>query len=599
MSTYKYVDSALGSGNNDGTSEANAWRGVDAIKTGMETNHAADTVVVYRRTSVFDIGAGSTAADIGPTDDGTAAIPCYHIGMPRAAIPNTTITGADFTNGSRLVDNVAGITPGLRAHGARWITAPDGKKYLITAVLWEFTIDGMAAGAEFELADKLTNTTANPDRYGKVWKFTDNLNTTGLIQAAVDSAVAWVDNDNITSNTGGDAELSANATAVGFLIDREYAGSTVTGTSGKFQIEADEDYAAFHAAGVGASWEADAHDLPKIDFNDGAYQLVLSSDYYFSFRNFYFEDSDDTLGIIRATLSLFVEFIGCIIKQSVKNRMLFSATYQNVILNRFIIEGSGVGNIQNGIQLEASIVTIINGAIYNCGNYGIYELGINVTEKILNLNIGSEITNLSYDIGSLYQCYLKGRDMILGGLNGYVLFANPSKSVTIENYQKTLGINCGFYHGGSWESIAVTSTAANKKLSDTVLKIIPSINIVPSIEDWKQSVFLGVFSLASGSQTIKFWIYNNGCGTLNDTLYSDNIYLKAKYVDSYDDTSEYTQTNVYSAEIDIANAANANDWDYLQVTVNPAVASLVRVELLLAAYHATGYILVDPLRVIS
>jgi len=598
MSTYKYVDSALGSGNNDGTSEANAWRGVDAIKTGMETNHAADTVVVYRRTSVFDPGAGSTAADIAPTDDGTAAIPCYHIGMPRAAIPNTTITGADWTNGSRLVDNVAGITPGLRAHGARWITAPDGKKYLITAVLWEFTIDGMAAGAEFELADKLTNTTANPDRYGKVWKFTDNLSTTGLIQAAVDSAVAWVDNDNITSNTGGDAELSANATAVGFLIDREYAGSTVTGTSGKFQIEADEDYAAFHAAGVGATWEADAHDLPQIDFNDGAYQLSLSTDNYFSFRNFYFENSSDSVGLVSITTDLVTEFVGCIFKQATSAVPALSLSSQRVILNRFILEGSGIGSGQRGLVLTTGDAILKNGAIYNFTGYGIYQIVVALVIAT-NLNVGSEITNGTHDLSVQYQGYFVGRDIILGGLNGEVNILYPGRAVTIENSGKILGANKGYYCGGTWQSIAVTSTAANKKLSDTVLKIIPSVNIVPSIEDWKQSVFLGVFSLASGSQTIKFWIYNNGCGTLNDTLYSDNIYLKAKYVDSYDDTSEYTQTNVYSAEIDIANAANADDWDYLQVTVNPAVASLVRIELLLSAYHATDYILVDPLRVIS
>lgn len=594
--TYKYVDSALGSGANDGSSEANAWRGVDAIKTGLETNHAAETKVIYRRTSVFDIGAGSTAADIAPTDDGTAPKPAYHIGMPRQAIPNTTITEGDWTNGSNSVDNVVGITPGMRAHCGRYITAPDGKKYLITAVLWEFTIDGMAAGAEFAVGEILTNTTQT--KKGKVWKFVDNLDTTGLIQAIVDSSTAWVNNDNITSGGGGDAELSANATAVGFVIDREYAGSTVTGTSGKFQIDEDEDYAELHAAGVGASWEADAHDLPKIDFNDGAYQLILDGDMYFSIRNFYIENSSDVNGILYVTGSTHFELLGCILKQASQNTYLFVASGgESFVIDRCILEGSGSGSSQRGIRYSAVCEgKIKNSAVYNCGDYGLNPTG---SCYIGNVNIGYEMANGDYDIAPAAGTNLWGMNVILGGTVGYILLTQGPR-IQIENYQKILGWHRKWdYFLGYSESVLVTSTNANKKLSDTVLRCYPNVNTVLAISNWKTVLFDGVFRLNSGSQTIKFWIYNDLGQTINDVTAKDNLYLEAIYYDSYDDTSEYTEIKAYSTEIDIADAADADDWDYLQVTVNPAVASDVRVRFIASIYDATDYFLVDPQPVIT
>jgi len=596
--THKYVSTALGSGGNDGSTPADAWRGTSAIKTGLETNHAAETKVWYRRTSEYDEGVVGLNADIAPTDDGTAALPAYHIGWPRAAIANTTITQADWTNGSRIIDNVVGITPGLRAHGARFCTAPDGHKYLITAILWEFTVDGMAAGAEFAVGEILTNTTQT--KKGKVWAFVDNADTTGTIQAVVDSATAWVNNDNITSDGGGDAELSANATAVGFLIDREYAGSTVTGTSGKFQIEADEDYADRPQAGIDAGWDADAHDLPKIDFNDEAYQLVFSSDLYFSLRNFYFENSADTAGIICVTVSNSNQLLGCILKQSSQNTAIITSRYTRFCLSRFIIEGSGAGSTQVGFSPFSSNVgfnTLVDGAIYNCGDSAIYQA---ITTKLKNVNLGSEMANGDEEIETLGG-KIVGTDVILGGTNGYILFPtnNDTDLVSFENFQKILGNHKSWFFGGTWESIAVTSTNANKKLSDTVLKITPSVNFVPSIDDWKTVVFDAEFQLNAGSQTIKFWIYNDLGQTLNDTTAKDNVYLKATYVDSYDDTTEYTQTEAFSTEIDIADAADADDWDYLQVTVNPATASKVRVQLIVSAYDATDYFLIDPQPVIA
>ena len=86
--------------------------------------------------------------------------------------------------------------------------------------------------------------------------------------------------------------------------------------------------------------------------------------------------------------------------------------------------------------------------------------------------------------------------------------------------------------------------------------------------------------------------------TLNDTTATDDIYLQAEYVKSYDDTSEYTQAIATSTEIDILDAADADDWDYLEVTVNPATESKVRLWLKISKYE-TDDIFIDPQVVIS
>ena len=62
-----------------------------------------------------------------------------------------------------------------------------------------------------------------------------------------------------------------------FIIDREYAGSTAANEN--VTISADEDYATRpDVGGLRAAWDADADDLPIIDFNNEAYLLNGSND---------------------------------------------------------------------------------------------------------------------------------------------------------------------------------------------------------------------------------------------------------------------------------------------------------------------------------
>ena len=87
--------------------------------------------------------------------------------------------------------------------------------------------------------------------------------------------------------------------------------------------------------------------------------------------------------------------------------------------------------------------------------------------------------------------------------------------------------------------------------------------------------------------------------TINDGDAKGDIWIKAEYVDSHDDTSEYHIIELFSTESTIAARADDTDWDSLSVTVQPAVASKVRITMYIATYVASGGINVDPLVVIT
>ena len=593
-----FVDDSVVGGLDDGTDwDTNAFNtgGNRGIKTALESaGYTPGDKAWTRRTTVYDEAIAAQNADILPGDDGTAAAPLEFIGWPRPSIPNTEITEGDWTNGSTMVDNVVGISPVRECNQARFATAPDGHQYLITAILWEFTVDGMAGGSEFTVGS-LLNHTVNT-RKGTVYTFVNNLDTTGTIQAVLDAEQTWDNGDNITDADGGDAELSANATAVGFVIDREYAGATVTGVAGLFQIEADEDYATRPDIGaLRTTWDADALNLPIIDFNNEAYQLNFTLDDFYILRNFEFKDSEDTRGIVQTTSSWVIELIGCLFKQNSNTPIIRNGTTA-LIIRRFTAEGSGVGGTQSFTYIISDIITISDGAIYNMGDNGIRSAG---HAGLNNINLGVEIPNSNNDVYFYTRGILSGKDIKLGGQNGFVeylaAFASPHFmcSLMIENYQKVLGDHRMFYPGGIAQRVAVAGETPNKKLSDYVLKITPNINYTYKYEEGQCVLFEHEYQLNAGANTIKYWLYNDVDATLNNGDARADIYLVAEYVDSYDDTSKYTITKAYSTEHTIPQAADADDWDFLSVAMTLATASKVRVRLLISYYDVTGDIFID------
>ena len=102
MANY-YVDSVSGDDSDNGTTQALAWATIEhALEAGALS--AGDDVWVRRNHSEIP------TSDIAPIYDGSNESPISIIGWPRPAIPNTTITQADWTQGSTTVDNIVCIT---------------------------------------------------------------------------------------------------------------------------------------------------------------------------------------------------------------------------------------------------------------------------------------------------------------------------------------------------------------------------------------------------------------------------------------------------------------------------------------------------------
>jgi hypothetical protein len=605
MTDYFLDEAATGS--NNGLSTDNAFPSWTAAVA--QAYSAGDYLWVRRTTNDVQ------GADLVPNtaSDGTNKLYINIVGWPRPAIPNTTITAATFTNGSRLVHTITGITPDREKHVGRYITAPDGKQYLLTAILYEAAFDGVTTN--YTVGSKLTNNTANPDRYGKCWAFTDTGDQIGTMQYTRDSAVAWLDEEEIVDAAGGHGHIEDDTkaeTAIGFLIDRLYPSATVSGTDGAFQIEADDDWTYSQTiddsawttklSDGDAHWNNDAIDLPIMDFDDGAYQFYNSSGAVnWMFKNIEFKDSTDTNGILYAVGVYQSHFIGCLFKQTTANAYLLYCSTA-VYLERCIFEGSGAGTSQHGTY--GAGVFAKNVASYNVGGRSFFLSG----GKWFNTNMGVEIPNLTGDLYTVVNCHSAYElvDCECGSsttLNISDSRYPPAWPIAVENYQKTLGRHRSICTYWDQYSTAVVAGSGDPEKrtggADTVIKAVAasSSTQTPVYAMYIPCpIFTHEFETDGTSKTYTYYVQS--LMTLDNT----QIWLEAEYVDVYDDTDEYHITRSVSGagDVSITARADATDWaDYVRITVDPATASKVRLRLHFNYYHASNYIYIDPLCVIS
>ena len=431
--------------------------------------------------------------------------------------------------------------------------------------------------------------------------------STGVVVDDADMARAEHQARYITAPDGNRYFITRVTDASNIVIDREYAGST-SSNDATASIDADTPIAGWTAYSdpggetiAKADWDADADTLPLIDFNDGDIQFYFSSANFIWLYCVEVKDSADSNGIIRINNSGKLYFEGLLIKQSAENKRLLYIGVTDVYIKRCVIEASGSGNYQQGVTSNSLCGSIIieDCAIYNMGDCCIYAQWM---AKLKNVNLGVEIASQDADIVMPNSPDIQGSDVRFGGTNGIVRFEAPTRSsglLSIENFQKTLGEHRTYYHAGYYEKVAVSGETPNKKVSDNVIKIIPNVNWITTYEFAPVMLTHEIDGVTTGSKTFKYWIYNDTGATLNDTTALDNIWLKAEYVDSYDDTTEYTQLEGFSTEIDILDAADADDWDYLQVTLTPATTSKVRLTIYFNYYNATTNLIIDPSPVIT
>ena len=512
MANY-YVDSNSGSNGDNGTTQALAWATIEyALESGGLS--AGDEVWVRRTHAEY---SGAPTSDIVPIYAGTRGSPIKIVGWPRAAIPNTTITSATWTNGSTTVDLVVGVTLDREKHLGRWATAPNGSKFLIT-------------------------------------KITD-------------------------SNT--------------LVIDREYSGATVTLTNGKFQIEADEDHADRPTDVDG--WDSDADDLPVIDFGGTAYRIFASSIGFLSFRNLEMKDSTQAYGPFY--LGANIECMGCLFYVSAASRTAGGSGYYSIFIRCIFTSGSTSGTF--------GVYQPYYAFFKDCAIYG-FEYGIDILYGELyldNVNIGVEAVNATYDLNFGSGATGSGKDVNLGSsekvrLTGsnYLLSFLHMKKIGFENFGKVLGKHKAFTTGHIIESLPVVAGSGDPYKrsggADNVIKVDCSVSSAysPGVGNIKNEIFNHEFETGTASKSYRYYVQ---CEDL--ALTAEELWLECEYVDSYDDTSEYTISKVKSDEA-CTIRSGVSDWDqYIEVTgIAPAVASKVRIKCFIGKYDADGYIYIDP-----
>jgi len=608
-----FVSSADGDDTDNGTTMDNgpgggtgAWA---TVKYALESGGlSAGDFVFVRRTH-----SETFAADVTAAYNGTASAPITVTGWPRAAHS----WDCDWVNGSTTIDNIDENDADREKHMGRFLTGPDGFDYLIT-------------------------------------KITD-------------------------ANT--------------IIIDRPYAGTTAVNQV--VSIKADENWVAdmgtaysFDDSGwtiKETTWDADADDLPFLDFSGGAFQIYFNTKIYSVLQNLDFLCGTDTGATLRYNAYTSAVIRGCLF-YTTQNQKIMQLSTGYAVVSRCILVANSTGSNQRGINSAYSKLRISDSAIYGFGDVAVYSTldGIIYFD---NVNLGVEVANGGGEIESTTLLDIYGRDFKMDGTNGEITTtAFSGKIATIANYNKVLGAYKYFFSGGVVEKVAVTGTNANKKLSDDIIEITPNTsNTFKSKEiEQKIQVFESRKTYAAGTYNVKVWIYNDTGNTLNDTTFSDDICMRCRAeAANYDDTNpdssllnkitiaftdddpdtitdsdsgfvaagfqindkirvegstsndgEYTIAGVaagtltlvasdtltaeiagdtvsiielptkyvsmpwiYSDEIDIADAANADDWDYLQCdsVVVDQDGTKIYCEILVSTYDGEAdVILIDP-----
>ena len=412
----------------------------------------------------------------------------------------------------------------------------------------------------------------------------------------------------ITAPDGFDYLITRVVDASNIVIDRPYAGAT-SGNDATAVIKADDLPEGITKPSDPNNWDADADDLPTIDLSGGAYSFVWNQDDNWVVYNLNMIGGTNEI-IDVSNIGTFV-LHGCLLKQD--NNFAAVYLYGSILatIERTIIEGDSASeSAQNGLYVYSPAIKLINSAIYNMGNSAIL-MNDDAASYIYfeNVNLGVELPNDSYDIECKASNHSSGRDVKLGGTNGDINInvgagrqGHSMAGFTFANYQKVLGAWKDFYIGTTLEKVAVVSTNANKKLSDNIIEITPPTTANRTFRGFEQEikVFESRKTYDAGTYNVKVWIYNDTGNTLNDTTFSDDILMRCRAeAGSYGDaTTEYVSMPwTYSDEIDILDAADADDWDYLQCdsVVVGVSGSKIYCEVLVSTYDAQAdVILIDP-----
>lgn len=529
MTTHWYVNPDA-SGSNNGTSEANAWTSLASALTKSTYSDADMDIIWVRRNKTCSI----TSSPVTVGDYGTAQKPIYLCGVPRAS---AAITAATWTINSTAVSSVTGVTLSSRSHAARYVTGPDGKDYLIQAVLSTSSFSLMrpyagpsvsgASGAATIKAD--VPPVAYPTSGSERW---DNDASQEMPQ--------------IDFGTSGNYYINHDGkSGWGFRFLKFYRGSVASSSAGNMNLK------------------GSAYGVPG----------------YFEFIGCLFEQSNTSNNMINCAnggfgTPFFLYLESC-------------CAYGN--------QGSGQNFFNNHDAVACLNVQMRNCALYYLG----IGMTVNYVNLLFeNVRFGYPSYNNSVDL--VWACgTIRGTDVYFGSTITTYNQVGKQGGIFIENKDFVLGKHWKKIIQGTIESVVAGASGEAKARSggsDTLVKITPSGQNILPVQSAGFEVFCLEYLMPAGeSKTWNYYVqfYDSGSSA---TLAATNLWLELEYIDEYDETTGiYHVARVLSTST-VAYRTGDTDWtEKLSISgINPAVNGKVRVRCLLSYYSASNLIWIDP-----
>ena len=433
---------------------------------------------------------------------------------------------------------------------------------------------------------------------------TQQLNHACRWLTAPDSNRYWIA-EVVTSGVNGVVQLNSN-----------YVGATV---SGSFTFEADPRKAEWDAIDDSAwtakktSWESDSNYLPIIDFNDGAYQVLVQNDIYNSVYNIHFKDSTDVLGIFSAT-SIISQLKVCNCR-FIKKTSTVPIVYFNmsnggtIIMENCLIRGPATTGVTHwGLYISSSSKGFLKhcsfdkmySAIATDADFDIFDCVFGVTGGSGFGNAIFQLYNGSFNVRTnVIASKLKAGETVI---NVYTL-TDFITTVNFESYNQIIGdnrrylTNCGdvISNDGSGVDVNLRTGGADKVVE--VFLDSAAANVGLRNQDSNETS-LGQAPLVFEHQyevnacnSKQFTYYVNSVGALS----ASQLWLEVEYVGAYVSNTVWSNTLIKSSNT-ISARADASDWSqYLRVITGaiPAKSKIV-VRCFCSYYDATNKIYIDP-----
>ncbi len=599
MTNY-FVSSVDGDDTDDGTTmDDGAGGGVGAwatIEHAVESGGLSAGDIVWVRRTHSEI----PTSDIQPIYDGTAVNPIKIIAWPRPSLAGT----GDFYNGLPAIVDLS-ITADKEKHVARYIkNDADGEQYMITGIGYYVEYDGHSN--DFVVGETIDN---NGTFVGIVHSVIETAaNSTGIVVFKLGHTVGDIaENDALDSGGTARADVTANFGTC-FLIDKIYVGSDAD--DGNLTLSADGDWVADMGTEYGfddsgwtideAAWDADAIDIPLIDFNDDSYELYIANDLNLWFTCLNIKDSSDGSGLIRISSSPGTNFEGCILETGSNNTSAINCNGPCNI-ERTVIDGGGDAGVSHRGYIGYGIPVVMKDvAIYGFQAGCVSLSGNHVKYEGLNLNVERDG---SCDIYLYFSGVWEGRDLWLG-TEVVTRRANDCCSRTTikaENHQKVLGAHKAFWGQGDITKLDVVAGSGDpyKRTggADSVIQIEfnqSSGGVKNPIDNALLPIFEHEFEATTDSLSYRYYVQCEGIVAVTE------LFIVVEYVGAHDDSTEYVIKTQRSDEAFTARA-DEEDWlEFMEVTgIQPAVASKVRIKCYCSYYDAANSIYIDPMVAIS